>query len=558
MPLPLPGKTAWPPALLDVPHADMDRWHAWYSGDTDHLAAAYGAAGAMSTNPTARAFFDRNRPAVRGAEPRMFWGQDPAPGQVAAKLHIPIAADIAELSANLLWADVPTISVDRDSTDRAAKTEAQVKRYLDDRGHATMREGAEIDSGLGGVYYRVVWDREVQERPWSDVLYPDAVVPEWRWRRLVAATVWRELEPLKQGEVWRLLERHEPGSITYGLYRGDLDTLGERMGLRDHPDSEYLVARTDDEGRQDTQVPRLLLSYVPNILPNRVWRGIPGAESLGRSDFAGLEGPMDALDEGWTSWMRDLRHGKSKLLIPQSWLDTSGPGSGGVLNIDEEVVVKLNTLGGDDDPLTSVQFKIRVEEHERTCKALRRQILSSAGYSAQSFGEEGVVAQTATEVAARKEESLTTRGLKLLYQRPALVEHLTTMLMVDFIHCGANMIDPGAELTAVWPRAVQPDPEAVARSLSLLESAGAISTYMKVKLREPEWDESEVLAEVRRIREDQSGGVPAGDPYGTGGGVDDEEPDEAEVESEGGTEAGADEGLDDEQRGGGLPAVVAV
>ncbi|WP_432008722.1 hypothetical protein [Streptomyces bacillaris] len=505
----------------------------------------------------ARAFFDVDkRRAVGGDELRMFWGQEPSPGQQAAKLHVPIGGDIAEMSANLLWSDVPTVMVDVDSTDKhtAVSTQAQIGRYLDDRGHAKMREAAELAAGLSNVYLRVVWDVELRPRPWLDVIPATGVVPEWRWGMLAAATVWRELEPLTEGgDVWRLLEYHTPGSIEYGVYRGNSGTLGVLMGFEDHHETKFLVKRTDAHGRQATGVDRLLITHMPNVLPNRVWDGVPDTAPLGRSDFAGIEPMMDALDEGWTSWMRDLRLGKAKVVVPQSMLDTDGPGTGATFDLDKEVVAGLSGLIGAEtmkDSITEIQFKIRVEEHERTTKALRRQILASAGYSAQSYGEEGSVAVTATEVAARKEESLTTRGLKILYQRPALLEVLTTLMWVDVTHCGAKGVDPTVELTASWPQAVQPDPEAMARSLSLLESAGAISTYMKVKMREPSWDDAEVLAEVRRIREDKAAAVPAGDPFSTrGDGPNKEQPD-GEVEP--GFDEGQSEEPDEELVGGGL------
>lgn len=554
MPLPLPGKTPWPPVQLEIPHADMDMWRAWYSGNTDHLAAVYGGPGNYRANSVAREFFETDqRRAAGGAELRMFWGQEASPGQQSAKLHIPIGADIAEMSANLLWSDVPQVTVDVDSTDAAMAmtTQAQIGRYLDDRGHAKLREGSELAAGLSNVFLRVVWDTELRPRPWLDVIAPDAVVPEWRWGALASAIVWRELDPVADAnQVWRLLEGHTPGVIEYGLYKGDVSTLGLRMDLVDHPDSEYLAKRTDGQGRQATGIPRLLITHLPNILPNRTWDGIPGTAPLGRSDFAGVEPMMDALDESWTSWMRDLRLGKARVMVPQHMLDTSGPGSGGSFDLDKELLVALAGLGADETlkgSIAEVQFAIRVEEHERTTKALRLQILSSAGYSAQGFGEAGTIAATATEVVARKEESLTTRGTKVLYQRPALIEILTTMMMVDVRHCGAKDVDPAAELTASWPQAVQPDQEATARALSLLDSAGAISTFMKVKLREPSWDDAAVMEEVERIRADKSAAVPAGDPFGTRGGFG--EPDDEAAADEGDPEAGPDDGQDEEPEG---------
>ncbi|MGQ4733344.1 hypothetical protein ACUN3E_37515 [Streptomyces sp. Ju416(a)] len=557
MPLPPSGNTPWPPPRLEIPHADMDVWRAWYAGDTGHLAQVYGGPAAYTRNGVARAFFDVDkRRAVGGDELRMFWGQDPSPGQQAAKLHVPIGGDIAEMSANLLWAEVPQVTVDVDSTDKAtaASTQAQIGRYLDDRGHAKFREAAELAAGLSNVYLRVVWDVELRPRPWLDVIPATAVVPEWRWGMLAAATVWRELEPLTDaGEVWRLLEYHTPGFIEYGVYRGDATTLGMLMGFDDHHETEFLVKRTDAHGRQATGVDRLLITHMPNVLPNRVWDGVPDTAPLGRSDYAGIEPMMDGLDEAWSSWMRDLRLGKARVVVPQEMLDTNGPGNGASFDLDKELLVSVSGFLGDDksmkDSITEVQFAIRVEDHERTAKALRRQILASAGYSAQSYGEEGSVAVTATEVAARKEESLTTRGLKILYQRPALLEVLTTMMWVDVKHCGAKKVDPAAELTASWPQAVQPDPEATARTLSLLESAGAISTYMKVKMREPAWDHAEVLAEVRRIRDDKAQETPAGDPFNTRGVEPNEEQPDDDVEP--GFDEGQGEEPDEEPMGGG-------
>jgi hypothetical protein len=542
MPLPVTANTPWPPAQLDIPHADMDMWRAWYAGDPNHLASVYGGVAAYTRNPVAREYFDVDRRRTATGELRMFWGQDPAPGQQAAKLHVPVAADIAELSANLLWSEVPQVTVDVDSTDKASvkTTQAQIGRYLDDRGHAKLREASELTAGLSNVYLRVVWDTTLRPRPWLDVLQPEAVVPTWRWGALAEAIVWRELAPLDDGKgVWRLLEYHVPGTIEYGVYCGDMSTIGERKELTDHPDTEYLMERTDDQGRQATGLDRMLITHLPNVLPNRIWDGVPNTAPLGRSDYAGIEPTMDALDETWSSWMRDLRLGKAMVIVPQSMLDTDGPGTGGSYDLDKEVRVALNMLDeGGKDSITQVQFKIRVEEHEATAKALRRQILSSAGYSAQSFGEPGSVAVTATEVAARKEESLTPRGTKILYQRPALLEVLTTMMMVDVKHCGAKGVDPAAELTASWPQAVQPDPESVARTLSLLDSAGAISTFMKVKLREPSWDDAEVMAEVQRIRDDEHAASPAGDPFSTGG----QQPEPDPGVAADGMEAGFDEG----------------
>lgn len=535
MPLPLSGKTAWPPLHCDVPFADMDAWHAWYAGDLDRLAAVYGGEMSVAQNLKGRSFFDLDSLARRGGllgkAARMFVGQPETPGQQRAKLHIPLAGDMSELSANLLFADIPSVTASIEGEDEAGAATAttdRLRQYLDDAGHAALREAAELGSALGGVYLRVVWDREMGDRPWLDVVYPDAAVPEWRWNRLWAVTFWRELDPLAdEGERWRLLERHEKGIIQYALYKGKGDEIGMMMPLTDHPDAEDLAGRiTEADGvTQKLKVDRMLAVHVPNIKPNRLWRGIPGAASLGRSDYAGVEPVMDALDEAWTSWMRDLRLAKARIMLPQSMLETDGPGQGGLVDLDREVFVELTMLDGSGGSgITMNQFAIRVDEHERTTNRLTEQVLRSAGYSSQSYGMDGQVAVTATEVAARKELSLTTRGQKILYWRPALRGILAAWLDLDRAEFGAQ-VDPDAELTVSWPQAVKPDMEATARTLTLLDSAGAISLYMKVKMRHPEWDEAQVQEEMQRIRDDKPAApaVQVRGPDGKPGAGEDEE-----------------------------------
>lgn len=536
MPLPPSGKTPWPPLHCDVPFADMDAWHAWYAGDLDHLAAVYGGEMSVAQSPKGRSFFDLDSLARRGGllgkAARMFVGQPETPGQQRAKLHIPLAGDMSGLSANLLFTDIPTVTASIEGEDEAGAATAttdRLRQYLDDAGHAALREAAELGSALGGVYLRVVWDREMGDRPWLDVVYPDAAVPEWRWNRLWAVTFWRELDPLAdENERWRLLERHEKGIIQYALYKGKGDEIGMMMPLTDHPDAEDLAGRiTEADGvTQKLTVDRMLAVHVPNIKPNRLWRGIPKAAALGRSDYAGVEPVMDALDEAWTSWMRDLRLAKARIMLPQSMLETDGPGQGGLVDLDREVFVELTMLqdGSGGSGITMNQFAIRVDEHERTTNRLTEQVLRSAGYSSQSYGMDGQVAVTATEVAARKELSLTTRGQKILYWRPALRGILAAWLDLDRAEFGAQ-VDPDAELTVSWPQAVKPDMEATARTLTLLDSAGAISLYMKVKMRHPEWDEAQVQEEMQRIRDDKPAAPPVQvrGPDGKPGAGEDEE-----------------------------------
>lgn len=498
--LPL-DNTPWPPPRLTPVWRDMQIWKAWYGGQPRDLQAVYGNISTSGNSTVARQFFDLDKPGTsqNNAVARHFWGEPIPPGERRTKMHIPLAADISQLSAGLLFSELPQVRANGDPV-----TSARVKSFLDDRGHAALLKGADIDSGMGGVYLRIVWDKALRDKPWITVFEPDAAIPEWSFDCLAAVTFWSTLQDHDgaDGVEWRLLERHTPGLIEYGLYKGDINDIGERVPLASHPEGEAIIpALTDPVAEvQATGITRLLACHVPNLLPNKLWSHVPGAAPLGRSDYAGgTEGMFDALDEAWTSWMWDLRAARSRLIVPQSMLEPQGQGQTAIFR-DRSVFVPLNILSDDADAITMNQFKIRVMEHQQTTESLVNQAMSSAGYSSQSLGSgKGRVAVTATEVAARKEQSLATRDAKILYWRPEIIDLLGTMLEVDRVYFNTPGIDPAAELTLTFPDAVQPDPLQQAQALSLLRSAKAMSTQTMVQIQHADWGPDAVAAEVARI-----------------------------------------------------------
>ncbi|MET7574575.1 hypothetical protein ABZT04_39790 [Streptomyces sp. NPDC005492] len=58
-------------------------------------------------------------------------------------------------------------------------------------------------------------------------------------------------------------------------------------------------------------------------------------------------------------------------------------------------------------------------------------------------------------------------------------------------------------LSVEFPDVVPPDPGETAQQLNLLNSAGAISTYEKVRRLKPDWRGEKVLEEVARIKDEQ-------------------------------------------------------
>jgi A118 family predicted phage portal protein len=509
--MPLPDRNVdWPPPAVK-PATDLyTRYEAWYSGDPEKLAAAYGQfPGLMSgTADVPKGVPDTQRGGrfvgslMRGAQ-RVFWGAPVSGGQVRNhKVHVPLASDIAMTSADLLFGEYPEITIpDTEKTSPAQKT---LDELLDEANlAAVLLEAGEIASAFGGAYIRVRWDQQLSpDAPLFDVIPPDAAVPEWRSGRLAAVTFWRELHR-PDGRHWTHLERHEPGAVLHGVYASTQQgRLGRRMALTDHEETAPFAQLVDANGDTiATGAKGLTAEYLPNMLPNRDLRG----SCLGRSDYAGgVEGMLDALDEAWTSWLRDLRLGKGRLVVPRQYTASRGRGRGAVFDPEQEIFETIDALDNGDKgvQLTVVQFAIRVDEHDRTTRALVEQAVRGAGYSAQAFGEVDAVAATATEVNSRDSRSMRTRGKKALYAKGPVRRIVHTALQVWAAKLkpeGVGDVPVDRPPAVVFPDGVAPDPEALARTLQMLDAATAVSTYQKVKRLNPDWPEEDITSEVAKI-----------------------------------------------------------
>ncbi|MFE3449636.1 hypothetical protein ACFXJ8_11940 [Nonomuraea sp. NPDC059194] len=483
--MPLPSGGIWPPRHLAPIYQHYTVLDTWYQGDAERLAALYGdARGTSTTIPANRP--SQYRGGIVGAFARTFWGAPTPAGEKPTKLHVPIASDIATMSSDLLFSEPPSITVEN------PQTQERIDELLPSL-QATLLEGSEVGAALGGYYLRCVWDTDVAEKPWLAAVHADAAVPEWRWGRLYAVTFWRVIEqPDDKTCVWHL-ERHEPGFIHNGLYRGAVGDLGKQLPLTAHPETAGLQPSIE------TGLTRCTAVYIPNMRPNRTWRNYPAGANLGRSDFDGpVLGLMDSLDETWTSWMRDIRLAKARLIVPDSYLQSMGKGQGAYFDPDREIYEALSVLGGDDRmEISAQQFAIRVMEHKETQAEQLAAILRATGYSAQSFGLSGEVAVTATEVAAKERRSLVTRGRKALYTAPELASAIEMLLTLE-----ASIFPTGVtpeKPTVVFGDSVSPDMMQLAQTAELMRRAEAASDETLVRLLHQDWDEEQIQAEVQAI-----------------------------------------------------------
>jgi len=490
MPLPAPN-SPWPPPQWAAHYREMEVDAAWYSGNRRELSKIY-----RQQTPRERK--------------RRLWGrrreQDIRPDH---RLHVPLPGDIATASADLLFAEMPQITVSD------AATQARLDD-LSDRGRlqSMCLGGAEQAAGLSGIYLRTTWDRDIADYPMITTVQPDSAIPEFRFGMLRSVYFWRELDgPGGDREVWRHIELHESGRVAHALYMGTRDSIGRLMSLADHPETESLLDSLDADGDGQTistGIRQLTASYVPNMTPHRLHRASP----IGRSDYAApIYDQFDSLDETWTSLMRDIRLARARLIVPDAYLRDHGPGAGASFDDEQEVWrgLKVPPTNADSSSITLAQFSIRVDEHLRAGEGLVKQAAQSAGYSPSTFGlDSDGQAATATEVDSRKQKSTVTRSKKAGHWRYGLTEQLHVQLLLDQSLFGSRITPerPVVEFGAGVAESMQ----SIGTSLDLLARAGAVSTQTKVKILHPEWDDTAVKAEIAAILAETGAAAP--DPVG--------------------------------------------
>lgn len=548
MPLPI-ANSPWPPRQLRNILPQMAVWSAWYGGDVNELAHVYGG----STDPTSTNFFGSDaggfRVTVGRALQRWFHGEPTRGPDRRIKLHVPIAADLCQSSADLVFADPPTLTIGKDTapkrlapagpgqsrpaagrfssiatTSSTTPTQDRLNDYTGDDLYTRLAEAAELSAALGGVYLRVSWAQDIADEPFLTVMDADSSIPEFKFDTLTAVTFWQVIATEGQ-TVWRHLERHEldaqgHGIIVHALYQGERDNIGHPVPLLDQPETAGFVDVDHPEGIFSTESPGLAVTYIPNQRPHRRWRTDPLGRHLGRSDLDGVEQMMDALDETYTSWQRDIRLGKSRLIVARSLTENNGSGQGSTVNLEQEAYSPVTALlpgaTSMDGLMSQVQFKIRVQEHLDTAMNLLEQIVRSAGYAGHAFGitPQTKGTKTATEVESMDRRSLLTRDRKIRLQTGPISYIVTKLLAVDQAIFQRPNIVLDDDVQVVFPDGVQESQITLAQTVMALRTAEAATTETLVGIVHPDWDPDDVAAEALQILKEQGSAVPAPDQFG--------------------------------------------
>lgn len=526
---------AWPPAPYDIAFARFRELDAWWSGNAVELANIYGGTSA-DTNATHRVNGRPYKGGVLGSLSKMFLGSPIVESEKRMRMHLPLAADLCTLSADLLFGEAPKVVFRRpkelEQKTGASKWEHPAQARLDailgsDEAHAELLLLGELAAALGGAYLTVAWDSEVSKHVFPKAFAADTAVPEFRHGRLVGVRLWTEYH---DGDtVYRLVEQHKPGSIEYTLYEGKVKELGRAVQIDSRPETAHyarMLTTADLDVAQGslpetvkigTGSTHLAVVYMKNASPVRDWRKLGDLAHLGRSDLDGIQDVLDKFDFVWTSLMRDVEIGQGRLVVDEEMMNVSSkPGEPASFDVYRQVFTPVSgALGKSADgggPMTVVQFAIRVEDHLKTLEALKKEIASALGYSESHLGISGAQGmRTATEIDADLSDSERTRDKKALHAKGALSKWAIAALQIDStVFKGEDIGDltalPDVEFTPVS----QADVEKLARVAQLLDAARAASRREIVRTIHPDWDEDVIDEEVKLIQ--QEFGKPAPNP----------------------------------------------
>ena len=513
MPLPESTKGCWPPEPFDIAQDAYDEIEAWWVGTPERLESVY-RSNTLNQN-TPRIHPSQYRGGVVGNIARRFWGDPPKLNQAGRKLHLPLGAEILQTSASLLFAEPVRITANESES---AKIQKRLdKLFNTPRAHTAGLVAGEIQAAFGGVYGRIVVDPEIEDAAWLDFVDADRAVPEFRWGQLTAVTFWTELDdPDRNGFVYRHLERHEPGRIFHGLYRGADRELGQSWPLAEHPETARYADLVNAEGFLETGIDQLDVEYVPNFRPNPLWRGYPRLRDLGRPDLTpDVIGILESLDETYTSLVRDVRLGRARLVVSGVAVTDRGPGRGSEFDLDTEVFTELR--GDPNNPMFhQAQFTIRVDEHIRMGDDLTEKAIRRAGYSPFSFGmgDDGS-AMTATEVEAKARASYQTRRVKAALWADFFQKIAPRLAAIDRKWFPGDGVELEDEINVLWPPPVRDTDLMRAQTVQAWDTAKAVSLETKVAYLHQDWDDQQIEDEITRIQEESAASAPP-DPFAIG------------------------------------------
>lgn len=505
------GNTAWPPKEYAPAYAQVQRDSAWLNGDMASIRDQ------IDTGPKpyqARAQYNGG---IIGATARGVLGKPDPGGSASIERHLPVASELVTKSANLMGKKPPSVTLHPNDEGNQPAADALAEITGSDRFAAAWWGAMWKAAGHGWVFGRVVWDTKVKPHPWIEWVKADQGYAEFSHGEQVAVTFWdTHPSPDKGKGIYRLLQRHAPGAIEYGLYKGTDTELGMRVPVTDHPKTEYLADLIDADSEVKTGTQRLTARMFRNLEENPAWENDPQLRYYGRSDVAKGGGLWADIDQGWTELWHEVESGRHRLLVSEELFETGAPGTGSYFQWHRDVF-GVGASGNADAPPTieSVQPELRIDKHTMLVDTSIRKAVAAVGYSLMSVGLDPQASgqMTATETRQRQETTIDTVAGKARQARAEGGELFTALLDVDAGINGYTRPTRTVNVSLVEP--VQDSELDEAQTIGILREKQLASIDYGVRRLHPEWTPEQQDAEIAEIWKELNMGMPA-DPFNVG------------------------------------------
>jgi hypothetical protein len=420
----------------------------------------------------------------------------------------PAAKIAARTLAAFLFGEDPAYRHDDDPVALAIEQLANVQDLS-----ARLLEGAISELVQGEVYLRPAWDLTLT--PWAIITAVPGrrVLPTFRHRMLVSASVATVWAPTDRGSTyWRLLEEHTAGQIRYALHRGSADRLGRPIPL-DDPDAPTeasgLLTRAGEEARLAGDILVVPTPIEDAPLLTHVPLGRDGEEVHGVSLFDGLESVAIALHRLYSQEQQDAEISRKRIAVDEQHIGRDRRGSP-IWDRGTDLFVLRETggaVGADTSkPVHPIEFSDDLVSRDRIAGRFR-DFLTACGIAPATLESDGLgAAPSGTSRRLAQAMTVQTTAMVGRYWTSATRRVLEQALRISESN-GAEgtaglggMLDRSA-ISVTLADGFVDDPAELARIVLDLDSAEAVSLETKIGMIHPGWTEQQIGEEADAIRD---------------------------------------------------------
>jgi len=382
-------------------------------------------------------------------DPREQWFWKRAPN-TTIRIHTPIPATISKVMKDLLFSGGYDIGldiandeqdmIDTEKTDE--KKEKETKREQEskekllrlesilkiNKASTKFKKGAEQESWSGHIAFKIIFDPDFIDAPLFEV-YPRDRIEIVKKHTLTQQITFFDFYTVEERE-YRLRSIYGKGFVKHELEvkrkdssnwdSVDVDTIPQTSGLKDY------VFLDSESNPLDI----VLAIDKPNALPNN----IDQESGYGRSDYAGLAGEFNNIDETISSKALAIRKTKVRDFISDDLLPKDRlTGQRGTRNdFDNNIISLKGDIADKDKKLQTEQPKFDAEGYIKSFQQDLAVILSRLGINASTIGLETASADASGEsIREREKSSLRTRDDKIELWTEMFDELLSKIMLLD-------------------------------------------------------------------------------------------------------------------------------